>query len=176
MSISIEKRYMIKVIPKKDYSQIIPIIELSIGVLVPIHWMNKEKGMKVRALPIIKIDIHDKSNPIFTLDVSTKIYSEIIQCSLDQILNYCLNVLDISEGYNISQNIDDIKITEYDVIVCDECEYVVGDIIRVMNKYIIPLTGRVCEIDYERRTFTIDSSENAKSSLLVYPIDEVFVI
>lgn len=174
----IEKRYTIRIfIDKRARPDIRPMFMFGIGVKIPIRWMDKNNVEIIRKLPIVDIDISDKSKPVFVLDASTKYHSRLIQHSFDYILECCFDYVDgIPKMSDYKLLIDSIKVDEYVAIVHNGYEYVLDDIVKVTDRNITSQIGRICEINEEGSTFTIDTSEDAKSSSWIYSIDEAFSI
>ncbi len=178
---SIEKRVIIRVIVK-DLKNINAkrIIILGIGVKIPVPWMEKgQKKPKIRRLPIVKIDMEDKDKPKFVLDASTKYNSRFVQHSFNEILEYCFDYIDIPNDidcikYDPESN---IEINEYVAIINEDgYECLLDDIVKVEDYNMVSCTGRICEIDIDSGTFTIDNSEEGRSSIRVYSIDKIFSI
>lgn len=174
----IEKRCNFRIfINKNSRPDIRPMFMFGIGVNIPIPWMDKTKGEIIRKLPIVDIDISDKSKPVFVLDASTKYHSNLIKHSFDYILECCCDYVDdIPKMSDYKLLIDSIKVDEYVAIVHNGYEYVLDDIVKVTDRDMASQIGRICEINEDGSTFTIDTSEDANSSSWIYSIDEVFSI
>ena len=173
----IEKRCRIKVnVNKRTYPDTRLMLEFGIGVLIPVRWIDKTKGEIIRKLPIVEIDISNRSKPVFVLDASVKYNSRLIQHTFNQILEYCFDYLEDIPMSDYSHLIDSVKIDEYIAITHNNHEYLVDDIVKVNDCNMAYRTGRICEINAERNTFTIDTSEDAKSSSQIYSIDNVISI
>ena len=174
----IEKRCTIRIfIDKRACPDIKPMFTFGIGVNIPIRWMDKNNVEIIRKLPIVDIDISDKSKPVFVLDASTKYHSKLIQLSFNYILECCFDYVDdIPEMSDYKLLIDSIKVDEYVAIVHNGYEYVLDDIVKVTDRDMASQIGRICEINEEGSTFTIDTSEDANSSSWIYSIVEVFSI
>lgn len=174
----IEKRCKFKVVLKKDMRPgMRDMLEFGIGWKIPVPWYDKNKGKIIRKLPIVEIDISDASKPVFVLDASTKYHSRLVQHSFDYILEYCFDYIeDIPKLSDYKFLIDDTKVDEYVAITTDNYEYLIDDIVKVTDRHMVSQSGRICEINADGSTFTIDTSDDAKSSSWVYSIDEVLSI
>lgn len=135
--------------------------------------MIKNKGKIIRQLPIVEIDISDASKPVFVLDASTKYHSRLVKHSFNYILECCFDYIDIPKLSDYKFLIDDIKVDKYAAIITDNYEYLVDDIVKVTDRHMVSQSGRICEINADGSTFTIDTSDDAKSSSWVYSIDEI---
>ncbi len=171
----IEKRCNFRIfINKNSRPDIRPMFMFGIGVNIPTPCMDKTKVEIIRKLPIVDIDISDKSKPVFVLDASTKYHSNLIKHSFDYILECCCDYVDdIPKMSDYKLLIDSIKVDEYKAIVHNGYEYLVDEIVRVTDRHMVSQSGRICEINADGSTFTIDTSDDAKSYSWVYSIDEI---
>lgn len=111
---------------------------------------------------------------MFVLDASTKYHSRLVQHSFDYILECCFDYIeDIPKLSDYKFLIDDIKVDEYVAITTDNYEYLIDEIVKVTTRHMDSQSGRICEINADGSTFTIDTSDYAKSSSWVYSIYEI---